>query len=1278
MVRQGMSQGGLGSMDGRDGARMSALARRFGVEVFTVSQQNGTAYCDRHLDGNFNGRRLIRGMKRKWKDRPPRFLQVYLDYFWNPDGTWTGDHWRMAFVRDFLPSLVKEGLLDFGDLDDVKYDPELEAHVSAAGVVYLPFCERTLTLVVANEDELSKFFTIYFVHKNKLKEHMLWDATNASISPAMMSDTFEKEINQEERYCTLDAKKIRNGHGEPSVRKEKVEGVRRRIDCPDSVRMIKLMALLKWDPNCPKSRWEGKDELGLDIGGYVGIAPETRKRRRPQREVAGPDEEGPRRKRAKKAPTAVQNRRAQRAAKEASVAASEASEDDGSEYTPTQREAKATKPSLRPTCRSSSPARKGTRNKAATAEPARSPKAPRRRKKATGAKEDDGRGVKRADAPLTQAVAPAAKGARRSRRLQQTKDGVCPTVDRDAPADEDSEREFTADAFMAETEAEETVASSPAKKKGGQGSKAPVAKASEGERKEAAASRRKGKAGSAKKAPVVVRKKPASNFELFVVPTAARCAAEEVSTAASEAEASKANKPRKTQAGQKKKAASVKERAKAGAIEDDASALEEQIAAEVSASERKARSSKAGAGKQEMSGAADAPKGRDASTKTPEVVEDTSHRTRSSRAKEATAAKIDGAQGENEGRKACQGSSRGRGKSAKALEVEDVAAEIAEEKSAGKEDSLNAVDAMMGVEGETADEVLANAPEEDDDVAMVEDAPAVENFMAEDEESSTTVLEKTVLPAVSHGESDRVADEEPDRIADEEPHGVSHGESDRVADEEPDRIADEEPHGVSHEESNRVADEEPDDSDGTGDSGAKQATDTPEEVNARARRNNMLVKRGYPKCYGKQGKADKLDMRQQAGYGENDNTVSNFGEYYEEQVEFEVPFSLDPNKYGPGGDNGWFVAGAEEREESNDEQSHGHRSADEPKSGTDDESEVLSKGANRAKKRRRTEKARAAEESMEGRGVNMEEDIEFGEVGAKDSGKSNRDDASIDTTNELDNMAGSGGEVYSPRPEIPDHERESFTEAQQTGAINCSSIMDLISYPCSNTMWVDKAEYVKWKKDKMSSPRPTGPKERPQSQDLEEVAAGGEPVTSFSQNDVLSGRGFVIRSHTGNERYRSIANDRKAEYLLARKGREKTQIAAQVVQAVRRSNPPGRFLKESPQGGVFYEIGDEAAIRKTKQALREKTRVVSVDRTAALQQQEERPRESQEQQQLAEERPRKSPQQQQLAEERPRESPQQQQLVEERLRELQQQQQQQQQQQHQSCRAYPTVRIFKY
>merc|ERR1712107_172158 len=36
-------------------------------------------------------------------------------------------------------------------------------------------------------------------------------------------------------------------------------------------------------------------------------------------------------------------------------------------------------------------------------------------------------------------------------------------------------------------------------------------------------------------------------------------------------------------------------------------------------------------------------------------------------------------------------------------------------------------------------------------------------------------------------------------------------------------------------------------------------------------------------------------------------------------------------------------------------------------------------------------------------------------------------------------------------------------------------------------------------------------------------------------------------------------------------------------------DPPGRFLKEDPASGRWYEIGDQAATRKASQALREKS-----------------------------------------------------------------------------------------
>lgn len=46
-------------------------------------------------------------------------------------------------------------------------------------------------------------------------------------------------------------------------------------------------------------------------------------------------------------------------------------------------------------------------------------------------------------------------------------------------------------------------------------------------------------------------------------------------------------------------------------------------------------------------------------------------------------------------------------------------------------------------------------------------------------------------------------------------------------------------------------------------------------------------------------------------------------------------------------------------------------------------------------------------------------------------------------------------------------------------------------------------------------------------------------------------------------------------------------FARMVIQKIKNLNPPGRFLKQNPNTGAWYEIGDKKAILKTRQALRE-------------------------------------------------------------------------------------------
>jgi hypothetical protein len=96
------------------------------------------------------------------------------------------------------------------------------------------------------------------------------------------------------------------------------------------------------------------------------------------------------------------------------------------------------------------------------------------------------------------------------------------------------------------------------------------------------------------------------------------------------------------------------------------------------------------------------------------------------------------------------------------------------------------------------------------------------------------------------------------------------------------------------------------------------------------------------------------------------------------------------------------------------------------------------------------------------------------------------------------------------------------------------------------------------------------------------------PIVDPNENDVLCGRGGRINSHPGNVQFRDIINAKKKEYLApTTKKLEKAHIAAAIVSDIRFMDPPGRFLKEERDTGLWFDIGDAKAIKKTGQALRE-------------------------------------------------------------------------------------------
>lgn len=91
---------------------------------------------------------------------------------------------------------------------------------------------------------------------------------------------------------------------------------------------------------------------------------------------------------------------------------------------------------------------------------------------------------------------------------------------------------------------------------------------------------------------------------------------------------------------------------------------------------------------------------------------------------------------------------------------------------------------------------------------------------------------------------------------------------------------------------------------------------------------------------------------------------------------------------------------------------------------------------------------------------------------------------------------------------------------------------------------------------------------------------------AIHDHDVLCGRGGSVGAHPGNKFFQKLIKERKQIYLNSRK-LEKKSVATEVVDLVRKLDPPGRFLKRDDETGCYIEISNSKANEKTRQALRE-------------------------------------------------------------------------------------------
>lgn len=89
-----------------------------------------------------------------------------------------------------------------------------------------------------------------------------------------------------------------------------------------------------------------------------------------------------------------------------------------------------------------------------------------------------------------------------------------------------------------------------------------------------------------------------------------------------------------------------------------------------------------------------------------------------------------------------------------------------------------------------------------------------------------------------------------------------------------------------------------------------------------------------------------------------------------------------------------------------------------------------------------------------------------------------------------------------------------------------------------------------------------------------------------ADNDALNGRGKSTNCWKGNTCYRDLIQCCKLECIAAAPEEQKN-IATRIISTIRGLNPSGRFLKINKGSGTWSDIGDEKAIFKVRQALRE-------------------------------------------------------------------------------------------
>ncbi len=95
-----------------------------------------------------------------------------------------------------------------------------------------------------------------------------------------------------------------------------------------------------------------------------------------------------------------------------------------------------------------------------------------------------------------------------------------------------------------------------------------------------------------------------------------------------------------------------------------------------------------------------------------------------------------------------------------------------------------------------------------------------------------------------------------------------------------------------------------------------------------------------------------------------------------------------------------------------------------------------------------------------------------------------------------------------------------------------------------------------------------------------------EGIKTYHDSDILCGKSKLCNQHPGNKKFRNLIKDLKPEYIALPKNRKK-EFAQRLLYRIQTQRPPGRFLKQSAENLLWFDIGHDQALFKVRQALRE-------------------------------------------------------------------------------------------